>query len=539
MKSKFRFLSLIAGILLLSSVTLFGQAPVLTNAVVNLDGGTLTIFGDNFNLPNLQVFMGTDLGTLDALGINSSTMTSIEAALSFSDPRGTFLIVVSTNVGMSAMDVTFGARVETFDSNSRLGGSALQNNTTGTFNTAVGFNSLRQNTTGRSNTANGGNALRENTIGQFNTASGVGALRDNTEGNNNTATGVAALRANTTGNNNTANGFIALRENTTGSSNTAIGRSALRDNLTGIDNIAIGGNALRENTEGNRNTATGKGALRDNLTGVDNTATGYQVLQKNTEGNDNTATGRKALFNNTTGDSNTAAGSEALRDNTEGFENTAIGFEALRDNTEGFQNTAIGVRALHSNSTGRSNTAIGGAALLRNRTGSHNIAIGGGAGIELMSGDNNILIGNEGPQTLSNRIHIGDSSHDLATIAGVVIVNNSSKRFKKDIHDMGEATTNLMRLRPVTFHYKKEYDAGDGQLQYGLIAEEVAEVYPELVVYDDQGRIKTVLYQQLSGMLLNELQKQHRQVEELTERLTRLEQVLTAQQSLAALKTGQ
>ncbi len=104
---------------------------------------------------------------------------------------------------------------------------------------------------------------------------------------------------------------------------------------------------------------------------------------------------------------------------------------------------------------------------------------------------------------------------------------------------MGEASTNLMRLRPVTFHYKKEYDAGDGQLQYGLIAEEVAEVYPELVVYDDQGRVKTVLYQQLSGMLLNELQKQHRKVQELTERLARLEQVLTAQQSLAGLKTAQ
>jgi len=112
---------------------------------------------------------------------------------------------------------------------------------------------------------------------------------------------------------------------------------------------------------------------------------------------------------------------------------------------------------------------------------------------------------------------------------------SSSKRFKEDIHDMGEATTNLMRLRPVTFHYKKEYDSGDGRLQYGLIAEEVAEVYPELVVYDDQGRAKAVLYQQLSGMLLNEFQKQHKQVQELKERLSRLEQVLTAQQSLAAL----
>ena len=111
----------------------------------------------------------------------------------------------------------------------------------------------------------------------------------------------------------------------------------------------------------------------------------------------------------------------------------------------------------------------------------------------------------------------------------------SSKRFKEDIHDMGKASTGLMRLRPVTFRYKKEHDSVDGRLQYGLIAEEVAEVYPELVVYDDEGRAKAVLYQQLSGMLLNELQKQHQQVQELTERLLRLEQVLTAQQSLTAL----
>ncbi len=99
---------------------------------------------------------------------------------------------------------------------------------------------------------------------------------------------------------------------------------------------------------------------------------------------------------------------------------------------------------------------------------------------------------------------------------------------------MGEASTSLMRLRPVTFRYKEQYDAGDRRLQYGLIAEEVAEVYPELVQYVD-GKAKTVLYQQLPAIMLNELQKQHRQVQELTERLTRLEQVLSAQQSFAAV----
>ncbi len=408
-------------IFFLWTVPSFGQAPFLTNAVVNLDEGTLTIFGDDFGA-GLQVFMGTDLGTLEELGVNSSTSTSIEAALSFTDPRGTFLVVVSTDMGMSSMDVTFGPRVATVGNNSRLGGNSFQNNTTGAFNTAMGFNTLRENTTDRGNTATGSGALRENITGRSNTAIGFSALLLNTEGTNNTASGVVALQNNTTGKNNTASGYIALFRNSTG---------------------------------------------------INNTASEVQELFRNTEGDNNTASGVVALGSNTIGD--------------------------------------------------------------------NNIAIGADAGAAATTGDNNIYIGHQGFAAESNTIRIGDGQTS-AFIAGVQVVPSSSKRFKEDIHDMGEASTSLMRLRPVTFHYKKEYDAGDGRLQYGLIAEEVAEVYPELVVYDDQERVKTVLYQQLGGMLLNELQKQHRQTQvqkdqlaELTERLARLEQVLTAQQSFAAL----
>ncbi len=304
------------------------------------------------------------------------------------------------------------------------------------------------------------------------------------------------------------------------------------------------------------NTATGNGALQANTTGSDNTATGYQALLTNTTGSGNTASGRDALKLNTTGIQNTATGVQALLNNTTGNFNTASGFSALLSNTTGSFNTASGVNVLGSNTIGVNNTASGLNALFNNTTGGSNIAVGNQAGVNATTGHDNIYIGNRGVVAESNTIRIGDGSiHTSAFIAGIqplggasqVVVNNdgqlgtpiSSKRFKKDIHDMGEASTNLMHLRPVTFRYKKEYDAGDGRLQYGLIAEEVAEVYPELVVYDDQGRAKTVVYQQLSGMLLNEFQKQHRLVQELTERLTRLEQVLTAQQSLAVLKAGQ
>ena len=268
-----------------------------------------------------------------------------------------------------------------------------------------------------------------------------------------------------------------------------------------------------------------------------NTAIEVDALVSNTTGRNNTASGYLALLENTTGFNNTASGLQALLNNNIGNHNTATGVSALALNTIGNRNTATGASALFRNDSGDDNTATGLGALKAKTTGDFNIALGFGAGLNLTTGDKNIYIGNDGVAVESNRIRIGNvTDHTHAFIAGVPIVAPSSKRFKENIHDMGEATTNLMRLRPVTFRYKKEYDAGDGQLQYGLIAEEVAEVYPELVVYDDQGRVKTVLHQQLSGMLLNELQKQHWQVQELTERLTRMEQVLTAQQSFAALK---
>ena len=230
---------------------------------------------------------------------------------------------------------------------------------------------------------------------------------------------------------------------------------------------------------------------------------------------------------------NTALGIEALANNTTGVRNTASGYRALVSNTIGTDNTASGVRALYNNTTGERNTANGVLALANNTTGSDNIGIGFEAGIGLQSGSNNIYIGNDGAEE-SDTIRIGDSGHGNAFIAGVQIVPASSRRFKQDIHEMDKASSDLMRLRPVTFRYKKEYDSGEGRLQYGLIAEEAAEVYPELVVSDDTGRVKTVEYQKLPAMLLNELQKQHGQIQEqeaiitdLTERLSRLEQVLS------------
>ncbi len=210
--------------------------------------------------------------------------------------------------------------------------------------------------------------------------------------------------------------------------------------------------------------------------------------------------------------------------NSEGIGNTASGNAVLVSNTTGSYNTASGAAALFSNTTGINNTASGVNALFFNSTGKDNTAIGHNAGSSLVTGDNNIYVGNSGESEESNTIRIGNSDHTIAFIAGVQVLPPSSKRFKQEIQDMDDASVDLMSLRPVTFRFKKDYDKGDSRLQYGLIAEEVAEVYPELVVNDETGRPRTVEYQKLNVMLLNELQKQSQQIRILTERLASLEE---------------
>ena len=411
-------------------------------------------------------------------------------------------------------------------------------------NTALGIGALVSNTTGFENTATGASALGANTTGERNTASGDEALLSNIEGRSNTASGALALFSNTEGRSNTAIGASAMESNTTGERNTATGDNALAFNTTGSSNTAT--SALLFNTEG----SCGASALRSNTDGIFNTASGFEALTSNTTGFRNTATGVFALSSNTEGIFNTAIGASALTSNTEGISNTASGDGALFSNTTGRSNTAGGVVALADNTTGSSNTAVGTSALRGNTTGSSNIALGFSAGQDLRAGDNNIYVGNPGVAAESNTIRIGDGSiHTSAFIAGIPVAGVSSKRFKEDIRDMGQASTSLMQLRPVTFRYRKEYDAGDHRLQYGLIAEEVAEVYPELVVHDDTGRARAVIYQELNVMLLNELQKQHQVMQEqqeqieqqqmvtdnLMERLSQLEGILTLQESLTSL----
>ncbi|HTS34748.1 MAG TPA: tail fiber domain-containing protein [Candidatus Solibacter sp.] len=248
------------------------------------------------------------------------------------------------------------------------------------------------------------------------------------------------------------------------------------------------------------------------------------------------------------GNDDTAVGNSALLLVT-GDDNTAVGFWALRASKDAFFNTAVGSAALSDNSSGSGNTAVGASALVQSSLGSNNTALGNLAGSAITGGDN-VMIQNEGTASDNGVIRIGtagsQTSFFAAGISGVttglnnavpvVIDSNgqlgtisSSRRFKEDIHDMGEASDGLMRLRPVTFRYQQAFADGSKPVQYGLIAEEVAEVYPDLVAHSADGQVQTVKYQVLDSMLLNEVKKQREQIRSLEERLAKMEAAMAAQ----------
>jgi hypothetical protein len=303
--------------------------------------------------------------------------------------------------------------------------------------------------------------------------------------------------------------------------NTAEGQSALLSLTTGGFNTAVGFLCLRNNTDASFNTALGAGTLLAN-TADGNTATGAGALLSNFSGFANTANGEFALSSNTTGSFNTANGGDALFSNTTGGFNTANGFDALTSNTGGTSNTAVGNQALFNLTTGNGNTALGVEAGSNSTTGSNNIYIGD-AGDPSGSESNTIAIGNlPASGTAYTNFFVG-AVYGVATASTTtlpVIVSNtgqlgtapSAARFKKQIKPMDKASESLLALKPVTFQYKSDKT---NTPQFGLVAEQVAAVNPDLVVCDNKGEIYTVRYEAVNAMLLNEFLKEHSKVEQL------------------------
>jgi hypothetical protein len=313
-------------------------------------------------------------------------------------------------------------------------------------------------------------------------------------------------------------------------SNTAEGDGALEDLTSGTSNTAVGFDALFSNTAGSNNTATGIAALASNTSGSDNTASGFGALILNTTGNSNTATGFEALFANSTGFENVATGLRALFANTTGFHNTANGFSALFRNTTGNHNTANGDDSLGNNTTGNFNTGDGAHSLENSAIGSSNTALGFGACDNVTTASNVICIGSGvAGANLSNSSYIGGVFGHSAPGGAAVFINSSgklgtmmsSRRFKEEIRPMERTSEALFALKPVTFRYKKEIDPA-GTHQFGLVAEEVEKVNPDLVVRDQEGKAYTVRYDAVDAMLLNEFLKEHRTVQALEQEVAAL-----------------
>jgi hypothetical protein len=354
-------------------------------------------------------------------------------------------------------------------------------------------------------------------------------MNNYTSGSDNSAFGYAALGLAYSYNRNTAVGAFALdAAPNVGDDNTAVGNSAV--GMTGTQNTGVGSKALygTYNYDG----------LGSYSPGSYNTATGFQALFSDTTGGGNVADGWQALYSNRAGEYNVATGASALRQNTTGSRNTASGLNCLYYNN-GQNNSAYGAESLQNNSAGNNNTAVGYDALFSNNTGSNNIALGYQAGLNV-TGSNNIDVGHKGIAGESAKIRIGTKgTHNASFIAGIhgktvpsgtgVIVNangqlgtvQSSARFKEAIGPMEEASEAILKLKPVTFHYKEELDP-DKIPQFGLVAEEVEKVDPNLVVRGEDGKVMTVRYEAVNAMLLNEFLKENRKVQDLEKQVAAL-----------------
>lgn len=418
-----------------------------------------------------------------------------------------------------------------------LGAFALEDNVVGANLVAVGVVALQKNTTGVANTAVGGGALSVNTSGSFNVAVGDVSLEANTTGQRNIGMGANTLLVNTIGNNNIAIGTNALSSNINGDGNVAIGNAALQSSL-GASNTAVGNNALASANVSNILTAIGSNALASNTSGAANTAVGANCLASNTTGTFNSALGVSVLTLCSTGGQNTAMGYFALTALTTGNQNSAFGNDTLALLTTGINNIAIGSAALHNLTTTSNNIAIGVAALNTVVTGTANIAIGNGAATNYTTNESNniainhpgiiadsgvIRLGTNGVQVKNFQMGIRGVTTDAADAIAVLISSTgqlgtvSSLRSKKENINAIDADKNaaiIKKLNPIRFDYIES--KGRSQ-QFGLIAEEVAEVYQDICAYetasDGHEELKTVYYDRLTIMLLKEVQRLQAEIE--------------------------
>jgi uncharacterized coiled-coil protein SlyX len=367
-----------------------------------------------------------------------------------------------------------------------------------------------------------------------NNGEGVGVLTSRTTGIWNSGTGFQALNHLTAGNQNTATGLRSLFSDINGGFNTATGVYSLYSNTSGFFNSATGGYSLANTVDGSYNTANGYGALYRNSTAQYNCAFGFAALYHNLKAWTNNAFGVEALFNNLTGETNNAFGTGALFANTQGESNNAFGHGALESNVDGIWNNAFGFNALDSSISGSFNTAIGDSAGF-DVTGSGNVCIGEGVFGETGVDDSTYI---RNINTTAQPIVAGVDGVTVDLTTGRLGHGVSSQRYKEQIKPMDKASELLFSLKPVTYRYKKEIDPKQ-TLDFGLIAEEVAKVSPELAIRDAKGQVSNVRYNAINAMLLNEFLKEHQQVAEQQATIAELKSTVAQQQKGMDVLTAQ
>lgn len=260
------------------------------------------------------------------------------------------------------------------------------------------------------------------------------------------------------------------------------------------------------------------------------TGSGATLTLTVTDSNNSTFIGAGAGKAGASGANNAAIGNLALPSVTSGDSNMAFGSSALAACNSGNYNVAVGVIALQSLTTTSQNVAIGRQALQQIVTGANNIAIGYQAGVNLTTNDsNNIHIGNAGTAADNAKISIGTNGTQttcfIQGISGVTITGTavlcstagqlgtvvSSLRYKENVTPIKDDVS-VLALNPVEFNYKQDKSKTK---QYGLIAEEVAEDFPYLCFYNEKGEPQSVKYHELPTLLLLEVKRLTKRVEEL------------------------
>ncbi len=478
-----------------------------------------------------------------------------------------------------------------------LGAGSGVNNSGKNSNVALGIGALHAITTGYDNTAMGDSALARDTLGAYNVAIGMNALENYNymavgggHGGENVAVGTNALQSmgaagagggggNTaigsqammgltgTASDNTACGFEAMYSggggsgftttynsafglwalySNSGSDNSGFGRQTLYNN-SGSSNVAVGSTALVENRTGSFNTALGYGSMLNNDSGSFNVGVGYAALWYSWERSHLVAIGDSSLYRDgwsrslnrpatlDSGTANTAVGDVSLFSNSTGSYNTGVGYHVLFSDSIGYRNTALGYLALNQNATGNDNTAIGSSAGPTSSNLNNTISLGSGA---QPTASNEVVLGNANVTSLYCQ---GAYAATTASSANMVVASNgqimrstSSARYKTDIHDLDINTDKLYDLRPVSYTSKI-----DGKEYFGLVAEDVAKVIPDLAEYarakdvipgssSDEMIPDAVKYPMLSVLLLEELKKEHARAEEQEKINANLERRLEA-----------